>query len=317
VPEVTPEGEILPMVNSMTPAGPDFSNITVENVSINMGVTHKFSGLSAPSDVEIESEVDMVFPGMYIRLKGRKKKNQIPEANREAVDALFEGGMKAPLKQSPPMGLMQVILFTYNGEQLAKPRPKQVLFLTTTAIRSLNACLTEAYKQNIDVFSPDSGRLVKLEPYTPEGLTLVLFRVSLLDVSPIKPDICKKLWVPWGDAFKRMTYDDHIKTACKCFGRSVVRLAFQDDVDRVCDSSTAEAAPVRETPVKVVTENKVECARPSVPAIDVDVELPVDGPLDCITDEDEIAPVKTGEAAPPASPEQLAAYYEKMLEGTV
>lgn len=314
IPQVR-DGELMPMVTRTTPVGPDFSNIYVTNVTVNVGLSAKHSGIAVPSDIEVNQEYDMVFPGLYIRLKGKLNKNRLTPAEREIVAPLFEGKLQAPLKQSPEMALVQCVVLKYNDTDLKKPRPKQVLFLTTAAVRSLNKCLTEAHAAGIDVFAPESGRLIKLEPYQPEGLSLTLFRAVLCDPYPLKEETCKKLWVDWDVALKRQTFDQQIAAACKCFGRDIVKIAFPDDVERIMSAGGSAAAPTYAAPA--ATAAAAPAAKESrtyiTPPVDLDTEVPADS-LD--EDEDTTEEHVTPEAvADTASPEELEEHYKRLLEG--
>jgi hypothetical protein len=250
------------------------------------------------------------------------KKSQIPKDFEKRVADLFEGDLQAPLRQSQEMALIQSVVLTYNDKQLDKARPKQVIFLTTSAIRALNTCLSEAHKAGIDVFSPTDGRLIKLEPYQPEGLPLTLFRVSLLDPYPLKEEICKKLWVDWDKALKRQTFDEHIVLACKCFGRDIVELAFPDDVARVMANAPAvdvadDLPGVTDVPAAAAEAPAADPApqQYAPPPVDIDTELPSDSLGD---EEPEEAPTPPPAAAPEGasaqSPEALQDRYQALLD---
>ncbi len=331
IPEVV-GGEIRPMVNSKTPTGFDFSNLRVETVVVNTGKLAKFTGLTNPSDIDIEQEVDQVLPGVFIRLRSLQKKKELPAHLKDDIDALFEGGRDAPLRRPQTMGLIQAVVLKFQDKKLEKPRPKQAVFLTTTALESLDELFTKCHTDGLDVFSPAEGRAIILEPETQRGSGIQLFKASLGDKVPLPEETCKKLWVPWEDALKRKTYDEHVKAAVKCFGRDIVAVAFPDDVERLFGAAAPASVPVEvdvpaavaDKAAAVVEDSGAHTGSESVSeALQIDTDLPTDGPLGDDEDEEQTESTpdipasnagEDGDGVGPADPASMAADYENLLD---
>lgn len=328
VPEVI-DGEIRPMLNNMTPNGPDVSGVHLEEVVVNSGKSSKFTGLGMPSDVHIEDAPNMVFPGLYIRLKSLLSKKEIPAGMVDEVRSLFEGGREAPLKRPRLMGIFQAVVITFQDKKLEKPRPKQAVFLTTTALEAINDLIVKCHEEGTDLFSPSEGRAIILEPEEQRGSGIWLFNARLGDKVPIPEETCKKLWVPWEQALRRSTYDQQIKAACSCFGKRVVEIVFEEDVRRVMgadEAKPASASAPASSPDESTEGSEGHSGLTEVTeALQIDTELPSDGPLGDEDEEQEssaaestdLPPSDAGEsgdgASAPASAEELASQYEDLL----
>jgi len=298
VPEVR-DGEFLPMVLAMTQGGPDFSNFRIEPTTVNAGKNAKFTGFACSSDRNEDDSVSMVFPGLFIRLRGRQKAGELPPHLEAKVNKLLSGGMNAPLRSTPDMAWSQAIILKHNGKDLEKPAVKQAVPLTSTAAESVAEVLTKCYEDGIDVFSPDEGRAIVLTPVKQRIGDIVLFEASVGDKVPLPPDACKKLWVPWEDCMKRHTWDQMLKAAVSCFGADVVEYAFEDDYARVFGQTAAPAAVEESTAVdseevrQLQAENlarirgKQPAAQEASADLQIDTELP-STPLDAGEEDEEV-----------------------------
>jgi len=323
IPEIV-DGVRLPMIkNADGPQGPDFSNFMLQTVTLNAGTSMRFSGLSASSDRENEEPPAMVFPGLYIRLRGRQKKGQIPSHLKERVADLLQGE-PAPLPRSKDVALVQAIVTTYNGKKLDKAMPKQCVFLTQTAAEAIGECLTAAYKAGIDVFDPKEGREIILTPEKQRVGDMYFYNAALGNKVPISEAAAAKLWVPWADALRFFTFEQHLRAAVDCFGKEIVSYAFPDDYERIFTPAPAAppVAPKRGSnsdsyvpddgdglPGDVVT---------AAPDNVVELELDLDnvGKLEDDGDDDQ-APSKPSKGAaiiPVEDAEGLAQHYSSLLD---
>lgn len=301
IPQVGENGDFRPMVNGETPSGLDFSNFRIENVVISAGKVQKFSGLGRDASLTHDecTHFDMVFPALYIRLKSMIKKKEVPEHLIERVRNLFEGGLKSPFRSPKDMLLCQGIVTHFNDAKLEKPRPKQCIFLTSTAAEALAECLTKAYKAGIDVFHPTEGRAIILTPEKQRGVDLSIYNAELGDKVPLPVEACKKLWVPWERGLKLQSREDHLRAAIKCFGRELVELAHGEELEELFGVSqvaaqhtlaseavaTSESEPVAAGSAAVAVETAEEPAN----TLQIDLDLPADGPLGDDEGEEEVA----------------------------
>lgn len=332
IPEIAEDGSIRPMLNSMTPSGPDFSNFRIEPVTINAGIDSRFSGIARSSDRREDDHVNMVFPGLFIRLRGRQKKNQLPSHIKERVDAILDGGMEAQLRPTPDMALLQALVIQFNDEKLDKVKTKQVVFLTTTAAESVSEVLLEANKRDLDIFSPEEGRAIILTPEEQKmNRKIKIFNAELGDKIPLPAQKCKELWVPWDKALKIRTFDEQLRAAVACFGRSIVEFAFPDDYERVFGQGAATPAQTGYTPPAgddlpgqgPSTQGSEGTADTSL-QIELDEDLT--NPLDSSSgDEGRSSKVsstpsdagESGNAGEPTSAEDKAKFYEDLLDGDI
>jgi hypothetical protein len=338
IPEVSADGTIRPMILGDTPAGPDYSAIRIEQVVINSGLDSRFSGLAKPSDRPDAAEAEMPFPGLYIRLKGKLNRKDFEKGDpmKDRIEELFAGGMKAPLRQVSTMTMIQCVVFRLNDKELEKPASRQVLFLTSTAAEALNELFKEAHSKGIDVFSPETGCQIILEPEKQRGSDMKFFNATLGERIPLNVKTCQKLWVPWEKALRFHKYDDHLKALLAAFGRDIVEQAFSKrEVARVLGEEFVAETKVTTTAAKESSGRTTTVTTPAstTPKGAVkELQIDIDGPPQTIDDEGEgpeEIQVPATEKAPsdankagngtklPTDPAALAAHYESVLGGDV
>lgn len=328
IPEVDQDGNFIPMVKTMTVGGADFSNITLESILINAGQSLKYTGVCRAVEQEAEDPFAMVFSALYIKLKSKEKKNELPPELDTKIRSLLadrdipNSKMKEKiLKRPQDIGLIQCVALTVNGTNLERPAVKQAVIMSKGLLDHMNDVLTDCYNKKIDVFSPKSGHALVIKGLPPDpkiGRQIAIFTVELGKQVALPEDRCKSLWVPWQTAIKRLTYDQQIVQAVRCYGRDVVHVIFPDDVDRLVPSSavvgkgvSAPAAPPA-----------VAKAAPAAPPIVVEGStLDLSGAIDTAVDEgageddDAAAPAaSTVSNVKPANPATLASEYENVLK---
>lgn len=325
IPEVAHDGTIQPMVKSITPMGPDLANYQPESVVIGAGSYTKFNGLGRSSNggATEDTEVNQIFPGIFIRIRGRQKKGQLPAAHKEAIEELMEGGWKAALKSVPEMGLFQCIAFKFNNQTLDKPAPRKVAFMTTTGVEEISRLAQECAEKGIDITSPEKGYQIILEPEEQRGTGVMLYKASLGDPFPLKEEFCKKAWVPWEQALNRLPREEHISMACNCFGREIVEIAFPEEVKRVMGPDYASAPASSPAPASVAVREAPELPdhmpgeEPAGAPVDIDLDSvsSIDGGGEVGTEapRPDPAPVETSGTGA-ADPQDLVAKYQAMLD---
>lgn len=318
IPQVSADGDILPMVNQITPNGPDFSNIQLEQMTIHQGLHARYSGLGRSLDNE-DDPVDMLYPGMFIRLRKRMKDHKVPAELMPLVDQLFEGEDKRDhaLRSPPVMGLAQCAVYKFNNEELAEPRTRQVCFLTVTAVEALNELLTECHQEGIDAFAPSTGRLIKLVPEKQRGSNMVFFGVELGEEEPLDEDTCRELWVPWENGLIVRPRRDHYQAACRGFSKALVDYLFPGDAERFGETDAVEPSmPLEEpdTPAPAPTADSPAAPAKKKPRkLSINMETP---PLDGDEADEERPAKKAVETVTPDpdDPEATAARYKDLLD---
>jgi len=324
------DGLALPMVKSMTPGGPDLSNIILEEVLINAGNTSKFNGICRPSDATPEmNAISYIFSGLYIRIKSRVKKGQVPtELQAKISDLLLSrpnpkgDGHFSYLPRASENGFIQGIGLSLNSKAFDKPRSRQALCLTKPAVGKLFELAAQCAKEGKDIFSPKDGYtiIVKGLPKDPsQGRNVPMYQVELGRQIPIPADKAAQLWTPWEKAIKRYTVAECIAIAIKLYGRDVVEFVFPDEVAMY--ASNSRAASVASAAVQQPTPPKAPESKPAATG----QELALDTGAPVLTDEpepesEEAAPAAAAAAAAAAggtgkvkTPEEMAKEYEKML----
>lgn len=325
LPEFDADGNMLPMVKTMTAAGPDFSNVVTEETVINTGVSTKFSGLCRASDSDAQDAINMVFPSMYIKLTSRMKRGEIPAHMVEKVRVLLEekaapGAANSKIKhrlleRSQATGFMQGIATTINGKALERPAVKQCLIMSSNLCAIMSKVLEEAHKNKIDVFSPQGGSSLIIKGLGPDptvGRTVNVYVVEIGKTTPISPAKAKELWVPWETAFKRTTLDQQIAMAIRCFGRDVVELVYPDDVARLSASQATRPPAVTTAPAAAAAPAP---AAPAAGVQELDLSNAISG--DVGGDEggdDTEQPPAAGTGSKPAGAEELASSYDELMK---
>lgn len=331
LPEFDSQGNLLPMVKSLTAAGPDFSNIVTEEVVINTGVSTKFSGLCRASDSDAQDAINMVFPSLYIKLKSRQKRGEIPANMVEKVRGLLEEkeipGGKSKIKhklleRSSSIGFMQGIALMVNDKPLERPAVKQAMVMSANLCAIMSKVLEEAFKNKIDVFSPQSGNVLVISGMGPDstvGRTVNVYTVTIDKVTPIAPAKAKELWVPWDTAFKRITVDQQIMKAIGCFGRDVVELVYPDDVARIMATQGVQTKPqttvVQQAAPAAPAAPTTPAAPPASASVELDLSNAISGEIggDEPDEGDDGGAAAAAPAGKPASAEALASGYNDML----
>ncbi len=348
IPEVAADGSIRPMVNASTRLGIDFTNFHIETVTIGVGKEARFSGISRSSNRVNEDAFSMAFPGLFIRLRSKQKKKEIPDHLKDLVDDVLGGGMKAALRSSPEMALVQAVVFKLNDKVLEKPAPRQCVFLTTTAAETISEVLTHAHEEGVDVFAPKTGHLIKLVPVKQRGSNIMLYEAELGERAPLSEDACRKLWVPWEDrvdedgvvakkgALRLHTFEEHMELAVRCFGNELVQLAFPDEHARLFGEAEQPRTVKKGSPKNPGADidlgvGELEDSAPAedrteaVVELQIETELPTTPPDDG-GDEDDAGTTPSKSAAKKSSPEGSAtvldpadadanaAFYESLLE---
>lgn len=290
VPEVAPDGAILPTVRDLTDAGPDVTNLLPEYVATSLGAKNRFSGFIRPVDANALQEDDAALPflGLYIRLVGRKNRNELSPTVKKEVEKLLDKGknISAPLSRPKLYGIVQAIVLELNGKTLKKPSAKQAVFLTTTAVEALSDAVVAAHKQGVDLFSPDQGCELVFTPETQRGSGIKMFNVAIGDAVPLDEDTCRKLWVPWDKVTRFHTYEDLFRAMVGCYGHNLVREAFEDDYEYFYGAASAPTAPAPEAPAEepVVTRRPAPAAKAQAPAT---LQIDLDSPPESLEDDGE------------------------------
>jgi hypothetical protein len=323
---------MLPMVKALTAMGPDFSNVATEEAVINTGVSTKYSGLCRASDSDAQDAINMVFPSLYIKLTSRMKRGEIPAEMVEKVRQLLEeraapgGASKIKhrlLERSQSVGFLQGIALTVNGKALERPAVKQALVLSSNLCAILSKVLEEAHKNKLDVFSPEKGNALIIKGLPPDptvGRTVNVYVVEIGKPTAIQAAKAKDLWVPWETALKRLTVDQQLAQAIRCFGRDVVALIYPDDVARL--TAAQPAVPAKQTQAAVAAA-AVAAGAPAAAAApaassgvqELDLSNATEGAVEEAGAEDEGAEsVSTSPTGKPPTPEELAGGYDNLLK---
>lgn len=333
IPEFDAEGNMLPMVKAMTAAGPDFSNVTTEETVINTGVSTKFSGLCRASDSDTQDAINMVFPSLYIKLTSRMKRNEIPAAMLDKVKNLLEqravpGAVNSKithrlLERSSSTGFLQGIATQVNGKALERPAVRQALVMSSNLCAIMSKVLEEAFKNKIDVFSPQSGNMLIIKGLGPDptvGRTVNVYVVEIGKATPIAPAKAKELWVPWEQAFKRQTLDQQLAMAIRCFGSDVVGMIYPDDVARLSAVTVSRPAVAQQSAVATqaapaAAAVAAQAAAASSGPEELDLSNAVSGDVGDDTPDDEGAGESHAAQASskPASPDELAGSYDALM----
>jgi hypothetical protein len=326
IPEVDAAGNILPMIKATTVSGNDYSNLCVEEVVLGACREDRFNGLCRASDSDATDAINMVFPSLFIKLRGREKKGELPSSIKDDVTALLAERevQGAKIKQrymprSSAVGFLQGVALKVNGKALDAPAKRQVLVLPTSLLTALDYLLTDAHKKGIDVFSPTSGYAIVVKGLAPDrsvGRTVSVFTAELGPQMTISEESARKLWVPWEQALKLHTTDQLITRACRCFGRNVVEFIYPDEVARLFPSAplpAARPAVAARPPAPALAPAQ---ARPAIPASasvlavdDSDGTVLIDDQGD-----DLISAGAPKVGVSPASADDLAAQYSSLLK---
>lgn len=323
IPELGPDGAPLPMVRSLTPAGPDFSAIAIEDCVIGAGDTVRFTGLTRHVHGS-ENSMEQIFPSIYIVLRSKQKKNELPAAiAKKATEYLtprLVGKSTIPstiIKRASTFGFMQGILLTLNGKTLEKPMPRCVIMMNRSSLLRLSQALTQAYEQQIDVFDPQHGRTITLRPLPPnpvEGRTIPVFAVSVgAQPMPIPDQVARKLWVPWQQAFRFYTRDEMLRHAVACYGADIVAAVYPNEVAALVGSSgqspPAAPQPSSQERLEALLAHTPELQHAAKPA-----DVPPVAPVRPQPPVQKPAPVPPLPAVPVSSPEELMKKYEALLD---
>jgi hypothetical protein len=339
IPEFSADGAVRPMVNMVTPGGLDFSNIILKETAVLVGILRRITMFNQAIDTPNNTPVNSVWSGLYIRLKNRIKNQKVPTDLIQKVYGLFpqDKTKSSQLARPKNFGFMQGIFTQVNDVKLEKPRARCVLVMPASLVTAMDRCLTEAYKNGLDVFSPDKGRFLEIGVIpkgTNPGQQTDLFDVVLGAEQPIGADKMRKFWTPWESCLDEKTYADHIRLAVEVFGRDVVEFVFPDEVAAHCGRASAAAQTQTrqqtvQTPPVQQTQSR-PAPTPAAPAQDlnsmqIDTESEIPGGFDADDEDDAPAPVATppstapAAAAPaptvskPKSKEEIAADLEKLL----
>jgi hypothetical protein len=321
LPQFDNNGNLMPMVKTMTAAGPDFSNFTVEEVIINTGNSVKFSGLCRASDSDSDDAINMVFPSLYIKLTHRLKKGDIPahliDKVRDMLTPKMVANSKIPhriMERSQQTAFLQCVVLTANGQRLARPAVKQALVMGTNLSRIMSNVLTKAYlEQKLDVFHPKTGHclIIRGLPADPTvGRTIPIHTVEIGPPTAIAEASAKSYWVPWEQALARRTTQQMISDAVRCYGADVVSLVYPDDVAALQRGPASAPAPAA---VPAAPPRQPE-SEPSAIGGVLDLSNAVSGDVDTGDAPEETVPQQPAPAVgKPVSAAQLANDYQAML----
>jgi len=333
IPQIAPDGAVLPMVMGHGVSGLDFSNFTIESAVEGSGVNHKFTGFTRATDSSSNESVHHVFSGLFIRLRGRQKKNELPAgtlgdkikdllAKRKVGKSVVE---TSAIAKPTDYAILQCIVLSYNSQPCNPLRVKQAILLPTTASLSLNKLLTQCHKDGKDVFNPDSGycvNLVGVPADLSEGRPVPVFRAELGDQVPLPLAKCQSLWTPWESA--KIMHDTawHIREAIKCFGADVVEFAFPDEF-AMYGHGVQMAQPKAPATTSVPQTQQAVAPRADDPVIPAQsnvrkIDIPDDMPPPPAEEEHEEAaapPPSVAKAGKLPTPEETQAKYKALLQG--
>jgi len=325
IPQIAPDGTVLPMVLGNGVSGLDFSNFLIENAVEGSGVNTKFTGFTRASDSSSDSPAHHVFSGLFIRLRGREKKNELPTGalGQKIKDLLTKRTVgkstvaSAAISKPTEYAIIQAVVLEYNGQACNPIRVRQAILLPTTASMSLNKLLTQCHKDGKDVFSPEGGytvRLVGVPADLSEGRPVPVFKAELGDQAPFPLEKCQSLWTPWEQAMQMHPTAWHIQEAIKCFGADVVEFTFPDEFALYGHGvqmaqpkpAAAAAAPKPAAAVAPVARILMDIPTEMPPPI----EEPVDGPEEVVA-----LPASVARVGKLPTPEDTAARYKALLSG--
>jgi len=183
IPEINAQGQPVPMCRTFDATGHDFSSMTLESAAVGNGVIGKFTGSIFPARPGDTSgapdygipEPDLPFKGLYIRLKGRLKKNQVPIELQSSVTQMLTRGPNrpAPLDVSQFV-LVQAWILKDNGVLCVDPTTKQpvprrgVIMLKSSAAQGMKQLLTELFTAGIDAYDPNAGVCFMISGFPPK-----------------------------------------------------------------------------------------------------------------------------------------------------
>lgn len=340
IPEYAADGSRLPMVIAGGGEDLDYSNIHEESVTLFAGESDLYTGWGRPSDRDIADSVEMVFPGIYIRLKGRDNKNELSDALSYRFSKLTKRvNNRQAMERPSEVRLVQCIIIKACGKVLEKPATFQGLILSKMAAVALNRLLVECNSEGKDIFSPENGHLIHLDSsiHDDDGTVREIAKHSakLGKPFPLKEEQCKKLWVPWENVFVRDTFETQIRKAVKAFGEEVVKEVFPEDHARYFGAANGGGiiSDDEEKPAegKVITPERETNPEPSAPAVEIDLENRVDleGEGDAQAEAEEPfaspneraaaksdgpKPEESGKISRPSKAEQEAAYEDVLAQ---
>jgi len=333
IPEPSPDGGFYPMVKSRVAGGYDFSALVVHGLAMYWGLSDKFSFISQPLGMPDLANVHQPVCGTFIRAKHRMKTGAVPAGLSEIYNKVFAKPAESsePLSQCKEHVILQAVVLQQNGQKFEEPKPFQAVFLIPSAVQSINDLLAQAHEDGKDVFDPDKGYLVELStlPKSPkEGRMMDLMRCNLLDQMALPAEDCQKLWVPWDQGLKLISYEEQFRLLVRAFGMDFMESLWGDEIKRACGpvaapaATTAAAAPVAaaqpHAPVAEAPKSKtlrVNVAMPPAPAESEPEELKPEPVVPAAPKIASLASVlKGGKAPEPKSPEELMKHFQEVMK---
>jgi hypothetical protein len=302
LPEFAADGSMLPAFMGTAPDGsPDISNLKIFQVAIAAGEKTRFTGITDPEDVVLTGDVDNAFAGTWIRLKNRTKTPQdIPAALLPRVMQLMTANQKGQSIVCRPTlyAFMQCIVLVENDTVLAKPAIKQLIALSPGAVQSLKILFRNLASTGRDPFSPEQGISIRISGSPPDkekNKNVWTFTCEEGAPIPMKPEMCRKLWVPWEGAFRRYKQEQLFQQAMMVYGRDIVEFAFPECTRLYPSLAAVPAAPAAPTAPAAAPVAHAAPVAPAAPAVSMALD---------ISDEELAAPPSALGAEPeaPAAP---------------
>lgn len=324
LPEVGPDGSLLPMVISEAGPDTDFSSVQPETLTLYAGSGHFYHGWGQASDRGYQDAIEMPFPRAYIVLEGRRKRNQLSDDIELKFSRLTkpnDKGSKA-LDRPAEVCVLQGVIVKFDGKVLEKPAVRQALVISKSMRKELLRVLLAAHGKGIDVFSPEGGYTISFDSTLYDGsggrLDVPKAIVKLVDPFPIPEEQCRKLWVPWSKALVRHTYEHQVQQLVKCYGRDIaeevlpegevdtyspeVRSAEAREIAPGVTQTKGPAAQLAASSIPDVVEQPP--AKPSKPTIELDLDNTPE--LDDSGDDGDTAPAATPRKPGPGPVDQDA-----------
>lgn len=256
IPEVAADGSILPMVVGGGGDDLDYSSLTTETLNMYMGVTNKYTGWGQCSDVPNQREVDMIFPGLFIRAKGRSSKGELPDSEFLKFSKWIQRaqGKGEALSRPQSVALLQCVVLKYDGQVMAKPAVRQVLILSKMAKAALNRTLQAAHAAGRDLFHPATGCQLVFDSVAPDPNSenpIPTLTCSEGPVMPISEADIRQLWAPWETSIRRNTLEEHVKLAVRCYDRAFVETLFPEEVSQFLPPVQQQQVPQQAAPLAV------------------------------------------------------------------
>jgi hypothetical protein len=227
LPEVAPDGSILPMVTGMDENGPLISSICKEKIALWAGTMTKFHGLVTPSDRDDLKDADLPFAGLFIQLKGDMNKKRVPDQHYRLVSELLqkEPGRSAPLSSIQDHLLVRAIVIKLDGKDQSPVMTKAVVVFGPAGRKALAEAIFEAHKAGVDLFHPETGHGLIFEPVAVGGgTTSTTFNISSAGVMPLTPEVWDGSSPAWSQLLKYHTYNALIQKMVACYGADVVAM---------------------------------------------------------------------------------------------